>query len=95
MTLTVRTIARHIIIMIVILVALTALAISLGLGPVVHSSASLGSISNCSTTQTMPVLIQAANRAHTIEQEERTTPLSAAFGTTVMAGFCRDSRIRP
>ena len=35
MTLTARKIARHIITMIVILVALTALAIWLGLGPVV------------------------------------------------------------
>ena len=42
MTLTARKIARHIIVMIVILVALTALAIWLGLGPVVHSSTSPG-----------------------------------------------------
>jgi hypothetical protein len=46
MTLTARKVARHILIMIVLLVALTALAIWLGLGPVVHSSASLGSHSN-------------------------------------------------
>ena len=39
MTLTARNIARHIIILIVILVTLTALAIWLELGPVVHSSA--------------------------------------------------------
>lgn len=42
MTMTARKIARHIITMIVILVALTALAIWLGLGPVVHSSTSPG-----------------------------------------------------
>jgi hypothetical protein len=34
-----RTIARHVIVLIVILVALSALAIWLGLGPVVHSQA--------------------------------------------------------
>ena len=38
MTLTARQIARHIIILIVILVTLTALSIWLELGPVVHSS---------------------------------------------------------
>jgi hypothetical protein len=46
MTLTPSQIARHVVIAIVILVVLTALAIWLGLGPVVHSSASPGSISN-------------------------------------------------
>jgi hypothetical protein len=34
-----RTIARHVLLMIVVLVILTALAVWLGLGPVVHSSA--------------------------------------------------------
>jgi hypothetical protein len=40
MTLTARKIARHILILVVVLVALSALAIWLGLGPVVYSSAS-------------------------------------------------------
>ena len=43
MTMTARKVARHIIILIVILVTLTALSIWLELGPVVHSSASHGS----------------------------------------------------
>ena len=41
MTLTARKIARHIILVIVVLVVLSALAIWLGLGPVVHSAASV------------------------------------------------------
>ena len=36
-----RNIARHVIVLIVILVALSALAIWLGLGPVVHSQVAL------------------------------------------------------
>jgi hypothetical protein len=36
-----RNIARHVIVLIVILVALSALAIWLGLGPVVHSQGAL------------------------------------------------------